>query len=255
MTSSGKFIAYYRVSTDKQGKSGLGIEAQRQAVTAHLNGGNWKIIAEFTEVESGRRSDRPQLEAALKAARLRHATIVVSKVDRLTRSVAFLSKLLEANVDVRFADLPQIEGPTGRFMLQQMVSVAELEAGMISDRTKKALAAAKSKGKTLGGIRRRIVGKDERGNKLDGEQVLNVSSKTRAMAVKVLQARADTKAADLAPTIAELQAAGKTSLRAIAAGLNEAGIPTARGGEWSSAQVMRILERLDPFCEEEAAAA
>src|SRR3954471_14500840 len=143
MASEGKFIAYYRVSTDQQGKSGLGLDAQRTAVTNYLNGGQWKIIAEFTEVESGRRSDRPQLDAALKAARLHRAAIVVSKVDRLTRSVAFLSKLLEANVDVRFADLPQIEGATGRFMLQQMVAVAELEAGLISDRTKKALAAAK----------------------------------------------------------------------------------------------------------------
>ncbi|WP_347710924.1 recombinase family protein [Bradyrhizobium sp. CB1650] len=110
-------------------------------------------MAEFTEeVESGRRSDRPQLDAALKAARLNRAAIVVSKVDRLTRSVAFLSKLLEANVEVRSADLPQIEGPTGRFMLQQMASVAELEAGMISARTKAALARST---KTLGGPRRR----------------------------------------------------------------------------------------------------
>src|SRR3954447_11293510 len=148
MTTAGRFVAYYRVSTDQQGKSGLGLDAQRTAVTNYLNGGQWKIIAEFTEGESGRRSDPPKLDAALKAARLHRAAIVVSKVDRLTRSVAFLSRLLEANVDVRFADLPQIEGPTGRFMLQQMASVAELEAGMISDRTKKALAAS---GKKLGG--------------------------------------------------------------------------------------------------------
>jgi DNA invertase Pin-like site-specific DNA recombinase len=116
-------------------------------VTNYINGGKWKIIAEFTEVESGKRSDRPQLDAALKAALLHRAALVVSKVDRLTRSVALLSKLLEANVDVRFADLPQIEGPTGRFMLQQMASVAELEAGMISDRTRKALAAVKERGR------------------------------------------------------------------------------------------------------------
>jgi DNA invertase Pin-like site-specific DNA recombinase len=255
MTSSRRFIAYYRVSTDKQGKSGLGLEAQRQAVANYLNGGDWKIIAEFTEVESGRRSDRPQLDAALKAARLHRVPIVVSKVDRLTRSVAFLSKLLEANVDVRFADLPQIEGPTGRFMLQQMASVAELEAGMISDRTKKALAAAKDRGQKLGGIRHRVISVDQRGKKTYGAQVLNVSSKTRAMAVEALQERAESRAADIAPIIKQLQEAGKTSLRAIAAGLNEAGIPTARGGEWSSPQVMRILERLDPFREEEAAAA
>src|SRR6516164_103932 len=153
LASTGKFIAYYRVSTDKQGKSGLGLEAQRQAVANYLDGGDWKIVAEFTEVETGKRSDRPQLDAALKAARLHQAALVVSKVDRLTRSVAFLSRLLEANVDVRFADLPSIEGATGRFILQQMASVAELEAGMILDRTKKALAAAKKRGTKLGGFR------------------------------------------------------------------------------------------------------
>ena len=240
MANTGKFIAYYRVSTDKQGKSGLGLEAQRQAVANYLDGGDWKIVAEFTEVESGRRSDRPQLAAALKAARLHQAALVVSKVDRLTRSVAFLSKLLEANVDVRFADLPSIEGPTGRFMLQQMASVAELEAGMISDRTKKALAAAKKRGKKLGGFR---------GNKHNMP-----TARMSKLAAKALRERTDARAADLAPIIKELQAAGKTSLRAIAAGLNDAGIPTARGGEWSSPQVMRILERLDPFREEEAAA-
>jgi len=254
MASTGKFIAYYRVSTDKQGKSGLGLEAQRQAVANYLNGGDWKIIAEFTEVESGRRSDRPQLDAALKAARLHRAAIVVSKVDRLTRSVAFLSKLLEANVDVRFADLPQIEGPIGQFMLQQMASVAQLEAGLIGKRTREALAAAKERGTKLGGIRRKVIGKDERGKKTYGEQVLNVSAKTRKLAAKALRERTDARASDLAPIIEELQAGGATSLRAIAAGLNDRGIPTARGGEWSSPQVMRILERLDPFREEEAAA-
>jgi DNA invertase Pin-like site-specific DNA recombinase len=145
MASLQKFIAYYRVSTDRQGVSGLGLVAQRTAVTNYLNGGKWTIIAEFTEIESGRRSDRPQLDAALAVARLHRAAIVVSKVDRLTRSAAFLNRLLEANVDVRFADLPQIEGPTGRFMLQQMVSVAELEAGMISARTKAALAASEAR--------------------------------------------------------------------------------------------------------------
>src|ERR1700726_3766701 len=153
MVSHGGFIAYYRVSTGKQAKSGLGIEAQRQAVATYLNGGNWRIIAEFTEIESGKRSDRPALEKALAAARVRQVPLVVAKVDRLTRSVAFLSRPLETGVDVRFADLPMIEGATGKFLLQQMVAVAELEAGMISTRTKAALAAAKARGKTLGGTR------------------------------------------------------------------------------------------------------
>jgi DNA invertase Pin-like site-specific DNA recombinase len=153
MASFGKHVAYYRVSTARQGKSGLGIEAQRQAVATYLNGGDWRIVGEFTEVESGKRADRPELDKALAAARLHRCPLIVSKVDRLTRSVAFLSRLLEAGVDVRFADLPQIEGETGRFLLQQMVAVAELEAGMISKRTKDALAAAKRRGVKLGGDR------------------------------------------------------------------------------------------------------
>jgi DNA invertase Pin-like site-specific DNA recombinase len=225
MVSHGGFIAYYRVSTTKQGKSGLGIAAQRQAVAGYLNGGNWKIVGEFTEVESGRRADRPELDKALAAARVRQVPLVVAKVDRLTRSVAFLSRLLEAGVDVRFADLPQIEGPTGRFMLQQMAAVAELEAGMISTRTKAALAAAKKRGKKLGG---------DRGARL--------TAKARAEGREAQRTRARARAADLAPTIRELQAAGCESLRAIAAGLEARGIPAARGGKWSAVQVARVLD-------------
>jgi DNA invertase Pin-like site-specific DNA recombinase len=228
MQSNGKFVAYFRVSTARQGRSGLGIEAQRQAVETYLNGGNWSIVAEFTEVESGKRSDRPELDKALAACRLHRASLVVSKVDRLTRSVAFLSRLLEAGVDVRFGDLPQIEGATGAFMLTQMVAVAQLEAGMISKRTKDALAAAKRKGTILGGFRGTAP-----------------SAKTRAKAHKALRERSASRAADLRPIISELRAAGATSLRAIAAGLNERGIPTSRGeGQWQSEQVARVLSRL-----------
>src|ERR1700676_1684432 len=243
-TNTGKFIAYYRVSTGRQGKSGLGLDAQRAAVATYLNGGDWSIVAEFTEVESGKRSDRPALDKALAAARLHRASLVVSKVDRLTRSVAFLSRLLEAGVDVRFADLPQIEGATGRFLLQQMVAVAELEAGMISKRTKDALAAAKRRGKKLGGRRRKIIGQDTKGKTIYGE-VANGSPKARAPSLRARQARADQRAADIAPTIKALQEAGATSLKAIADGLNTRRIPTARGaGEWSPMQVARVLERL-----------
>lgn len=223
----GKFVAYFRVSTGKQGRSGLGLEAQRAAVKAYLNGGDWQIIAEETEVESGKRSDRPALERALATARLHRAALVVSKVDRLTRSVAFLSRLLEAGVDVRFADLPAIEGATGRFLLQQMVAVAELEAGMISARTKAALAAAKKRGVKLGGDR-------------GGRATLKACKAGAA----VVQRVADQRASDVAPIIAELQASGATSLRAIAAGLNDRGIPTARGnGSWSAVQVQRAIGR------------
>ena len=180
MVSQGGFIAYFRVSTSRQGKSGLGLEAQRQAVANYLNGGNWRIIAEFTEVESGRHAGRPELEKALAAARVRKVPVVVAKLDRLTRSVAFLSRLLEAGVDVRFADLPAIEGATGKFLLQQMAAVAELEAGMISARTKAALAAAKRRGTKLGGYR---------GAK--------ITAKIRAAGRAVLQARAQARADDL----------------------------------------------------------
>jgi DNA invertase Pin-like site-specific DNA recombinase len=226
--NNAKFIAYYRVSTGRQGKSGLGLEAQREAVKTYLNGGDWVIVDEFTEVESGKNSDRPALEKALTAAGQHRAALVVSKVDRLTRSVAFLSRLLEAGIDVRFADLPRIEGATGRFLLQQMVAVAELEAGMISARTKAALAAAK-----------------KRGTKLGGNRGVRPTAKMRAASTAVLKKRASTRAADIAPVIAELQAAGATSLRAIADGLNAQGIPTARGaGQWSAVQVQRVLERL-----------
>jgi DNA invertase Pin-like site-specific DNA recombinase len=243
-TNTGKFVCYYRVSTGKQGKSGLGISAQREAVNTYLNGGDWQIVGEFTEVESGKRADRPALEQALSAARLHRAGLVVSKVDRLTRSVAFLSRLLEAGVDVRFADLPQIEGATGRFMLQQMVAVAELEAGMISARTKAALLAAKKRGTKLGGRRRKIIGEDAKGKPIYGD-VANGSAKGRAAATRALQARAAERAADVGPVIAELQAAGITSLTGIAAGLNERAIPTARGnGLWTATQVSRVIEKL-----------
>jgi DNA invertase Pin-like site-specific DNA recombinase len=242
--STGKFVAYYRVSTGRQGKSGLGIDAQRAAVETCLNGGDWTIVDEHVEVESGKRSDRPALDKALAAARLHRASLVVSKVDRLTRSVAFLSRLLEAGVDVRFADLPQIEGATGRFLLQQMVAVAELEAGMISKRTKDALAQARKRGAQLGGRRRKIIGEDAKGKPIFGA-VANGSPEGRAAAKRARSERAAQRAVDIGPTIRALQAAGATTLQAVADGLNAQGIPTARGtGSWSPTQIMRILARL-----------
>lgn len=225
--SQGKFVAYYRVSTDRQGRSGLGLEAQQETVRSFLNGGSWSLVGEFVEVESGRASDRPELTKALIQCRIRGATLIVANVSRLTRSVAFLSRLLEAGVEVRFCDLPQIEGPTGRLMLQQMVAVAELEAGLIGDRTRKALAAARARGKKLGtpaNLQHQDVGR-ERG---------------RAARTQIAEARAS----DLAETIAEIRAAGATSLREIARALNARQIPTARGlTSWSGTQVQRVLVR------------
>lgn len=220
----GPVVAYYRVSTDRQGRSGLGLEAQREAVRVYLAGGEARVVAEHQEVESGRSADRPALDAALAAARLHRCPLVVAKVDRLTRSVAFLSRLLEAGVDVRFADLPQIEGPTGRFMLQQMVAVAELEAGMISARTKAALAAAKARGTRLGSP----------GNLRNGEA-------GRAAARAIQARRVADRARDLAPVLADLRREGALSLGQLAAGLNDRGIPAARGGRWSAVQVSRVL--------------
>ena len=171
-------------------------------------------------------STRPELDRALAKARLHRAPLVVAKVDRLTRSVAFLSRLLEAGVDVRFADLPAIEGPTGRFMLQQMAAVAELEAGLISTRTKAALQAAKARGRKLGGDRGAVLSEEARGS---GRAKLAQQAKERAT--------------DIAPTIDNCQA-GASSLRCIAAALNERGIPTPQGrGQWSAVQVSRVLAR------------
>jgi DNA invertase Pin-like site-specific DNA recombinase len=228
--ANGGFISYLRVSTGRQGASGLGLQAQREAVRSYLNGGDWSIVGEFVEVESGRKADRPVLAQALAAARLHRVPLVVAKVDRLTRSLAFLTRLVEAGVDVRFCDLPEIEGPTGRFMLQQMAAVAELEAGMIGRRTRDALAAAKARGRKLGG--RRV------GQRLTNE----MRAAGRAARVELSRARA----ADLAPIIGELRRAGITTLGGIARELTARRIPTARGGKkWAEVQVARVLSKLN----------
>jgi DNA invertase Pin-like site-specific DNA recombinase len=147
---SGKFVSYIRVSTDAQGRSGLGLEAQRAAVKASLNGGSWKIVGEFVEVESGKRAKRPELEAALAACKKHRAKLIVAKLDRLARNTKFLLTLLDSGVEVLFCDMPQVAGAMGRFTVTQMAAVAELEAGLISERTKAALAAAKERGVELG---------------------------------------------------------------------------------------------------------
>ena len=224
-----RFVTYYRVSTDKQGRSGLGLDAQKETVRGFLTGGDWTLVDEVIEVESGRSADRPQLARALAQCRIMRATLVVANVSRLTRSVAFLSRLLEAGVDVRFCDLPQIEGPTGKFMLQQMAAVAELEAGLIGDRTRKALAAARARGVKLGNPANL---KNAGGGRVNGRAVRTRTANGRAL--------------DLAPIIAELQASGATSLRQIARGLEAKGIRTARGGGWSAVQVRRVMDRMLP---------
>jgi DNA invertase Pin-like site-specific DNA recombinase len=214
-------VAYYRVSTDKQGRSGLGLEAQREAVRNFM-GNDFPPLREFTEVESGKLSSRPELASALAVAKMLRVPLVVAKVDRLARNVAFLEAILASGAEVLFCDIPQVQGAMGRFILQQMAAVAQLEAGLISERTKIALAAAKKRGKVLGGFR---------GAKVDHH--LGRASKT---------AKAAEFASRVAPIARELQGGG-ASLRAIAAELTSRGIPTSRGSVWSAVQVKRVLEQ------------
>jgi DNA invertase Pin-like site-specific DNA recombinase len=231
MMGNGKYVAYYRVSTDKQKKSGLGLEAQEEAVRVYLNGGRWKLVGKFTEAESGKRNDRPALAQALALCRIHNATLVVAKLDRLARNTRFLLKVKEdcGDAGVVFCDLPNIQdGPTGKFLLTQMASVAELEAGLISQRTKAALQAAKARGQVLGCRNDNIAVHAKRG--------------ARASA-SVRSEKAAKRAGDVLPFIQAIQADGATSLRQIASALNERNIPTARGGEWSAVQVQRIMAR------------
>ena len=149
MKHSGRFVAYYRVSTARQGRSGLGLEAQQQAVREHLDGGNWTLVGEFVEVESGKRADRPKLAEAVKACRVRGAKLVIAKLDRLARNVAFISNLMESGVEFEAVDFPQ----ANRLTIHIIAAMTEHEVKMISDRTKAALAAAKRRGVKLGGDR------------------------------------------------------------------------------------------------------
>ena len=226
----GKFVSYLRVSTDKQGRSGLGVEAQREAVARYLNGGSWKLVAEYVETESGKRSDRPKLAAALGHAKAIGAT-VFAKLDRLTRNVDLLRTLVSSDVDLVFCDLPHVPpGAMGRFLLTQMASVAELEAGLISERTKAALAAAKARGVKLGN--------PNGARALRGKQVGN------SEAVAAIKLKAQEHATNLRSIMDDVRAQGTTSVRKIAEELNNRGILAPRGGEWQPTTVVRLLARL-----------
>jgi DNA invertase Pin-like site-specific DNA recombinase len=210
----GKFVAYYRVSTDKQGRSGLGLEAQQEAVKRWLDGGTWKLLASFTEVESGKRVQRPELAKALAYCKRYKATLLIARLDRLARNVHFISGLTEAKVKFVAVDMPEATP----FMLHIYAAVAQEEARAISARTKAALVAAKARGKRLGSY---------------GADVLAQRWKAEA------QQRADA----LAPTLRELQAKGLT-LRGMAAELSKRKIATPRGGKWHPQTVQQVLRRL-----------
>lgn len=220
-----QWVSYLRVSTERQGRSGLGLEAQRAAVTSHIASAGGRLLSEYVEVESGKRDDRPQLVAALDTCRLTGATLLIAKLDRLSRDAAFLLGLQRAGVAFTAADMPHADP----FTVGIMALVAQREREMISGRTKAALAAAKARGTTLGGFR---------GRKVDGR----------------LGAEAQRKAADgfaeaVAPIVAPLRQGGR-SLREIAAMLTERGIRTQRGGQWSPASVRAVLLRIDAMAKQ-----
>jgi DNA invertase Pin-like site-specific DNA recombinase len=220
----GKFIQYARVSTTRQGISGLGLEAQRQAVTEWLNGGNWKLLAEFTEIESGKRNDRPQLAAALAMCRQTGATLVIAKLDRLTRNVAFLAELMDSGVKFVAVDNPH----ASKLTIHILAAVAEDERDRISARTKAALAAARSRGTKLGWSMPSR--KDEQRVACERAARLN-SERAIAFSDNVL------------PIVGSIKATGITTLKGIAAALNARGIRTSRGNNWRPGTVQRLLQR------------
>jgi len=215
----GRFVSYFRVSTARQGRSGLGLEAQREAVASYLNGGNWAVHANFVEVESGRKSDRPELAKAMDLCRLTGATLVIAKLDRLARDAHFLLGLQKAGVDFIACDMPT----ANRLTIGIMALVAEEEARAISARTKAALAAAKVRGTKLGGWRG--------GPKVDG-----------TLGAQAVRKSADAFAAGVAPMLRQMQGEG-LSLRQMAVRLADKGIKTPRGGAWTAAAVRNALAR------------
>jgi DNA invertase Pin-like site-specific DNA recombinase len=216
-------ITYIRVSTSQQGRSGLGIEAQRQALAHFAGTEGFTVSREFVEVETGKGADaldrRPQLKAALAAARKLRCQVGVAKLDRLSRDVHFISGLMSHKVPFVVAELGSDVDP---FVLHLFAALAEKERALISTRTRQALSAAKARGVTLGNPK------------------LHAARKS---AVEKVKAEADRHAANVLPIIREAQKAGANTLRQIAEALNARGIPTARGGQWYAQSIANILER------------
>jgi DNA invertase Pin-like site-specific DNA recombinase len=207
----GLYVAYYRVSTDRQGRSGLGLEAQQAAVRAYV--GPATPMAEFTEIETGKRNDRPELERALALCRKRRARLVIAKLDRLSRNLAFIAALMDSGVEFVAVDNPHAT----RLTLHILAAVAEHEREMIAARTKAALQAAKARGIRLGRH-----GADR------------LAPANRAVAIE--------RARQLAPVLAELRGAGM-SARQVAAELAARGIATPGGDRWHAQSVLRMMER------------
>jgi DNA invertase Pin-like site-specific DNA recombinase len=217
---NGRFVSYLRVSTDRQGRSGLGIEAQRKLVLDYLNGGTWTLAAEYVETESGKLNGRVELERAMAHAKRVGAVLLIAKLDRLSRNVAFIANLMEWGVAFVACDMPHAKP----FELHIRASLAEEEARLISERTRAALAAAKARGKKLGGYR---------GGPAPDAQA----------AAEAHRQAADRFAVAMAPVVIPLRQRG-LSLRAIAAELATQGVRTAKGGRWTAMAVSAVLARL-----------
>jgi DNA invertase Pin-like site-specific DNA recombinase len=211
-----RHVAYYRVSTDRQGRSGLGLDAQRSAVAGYI-AGRGELVAEFTEIESGKRNDRPQLAEALAACRQQKAVLVIARLDRLARNVAFIANLMDSTAEFVAVDMPQ----ANRLTLHILAAVAEHERELISKRTRDALAAAKIRGTRLGNPRAALAA---------------------PLAHQANRRQADTFALPLRPLLESMRGQGHT-LQAIADEMNRRGISTARGGLWQPQTVKNLLAR------------
>ena len=227
---AGKVVAYERVSTARQGASGLGLEAQRTSIERYAADRGAAIIGRFTEVESGRNAARPELAKALHLAKVTGATLVIAKLDRLSRNAAFLLTLRDSGVRFVAVDLPEANDLTVGIMA--LVAQAEREA--ISRRTKEALAVAKARGTRLGNP--------------NGAAALRRAGKGGAALRAAVAMKADRHARDLAPVIADIRAIGCLSLRTMAAELNARGMLTRRGGVWHVSTVRNLLARLGRLC-------
>lgn len=222
-----KAVAYYRVSTAAQGRSGLGLDAQREAVEHLCQSKGWDIIAPpYTEVESGKRADRPELMKALHRAKVTGSTLVVAKLDRLSRNVAFLATLQDSGVKFIAADMPEANELT----VHIMAAVAQAERKAISRRTTEALQAAKARGQRLGNP--------------NGAAALRKAAQGNAASLDVIKGAATDRAVQMRPVIEDMQSRGIASLGGIAKALNEGGFVTARGGQWYASSVRNLMARL-----------
>ena len=220
-------VAYYRVSTSEQGRSGLGLEAQKAAVDDYLRRIEAILVAEFTEVESGARNDRPQLQAALGRAKLSNATLVIAKLVRLSRNAAFLLTLRDAGTDIVAVDMPNANAVT----VGIMAVIAEEERRLISERTKAAMKAAKARGVKLG-------------NPNGAEAFRRTGMRGSIIGSEANKANAQRRAESLREIVNEVRMQGAASYAAIARALNDRHIATRTGKHWQASAVKLLMERL-----------